>query len=484
MNALINTFISSPHCFCLFFLSCQNKRDEHLLKKRNVPQEESLEDSDVDSDFKGVSVSVWAYNATSDNAVIQLSAVQAARKLLSSDRNPPIDDLIKSGILPILVKWLLSTTMNWVVSTPLYAVPLFLRLLHSPHQNVCEQAVWALGNIIGDGPQCRDYVISLGVVKPLLSFINPSIPITFLRNVTWVIVNLCRNKDPPPPMETVQEILPALCVLIYHTDINILVDTVWALSYLTDGGNEQIQMVIDSGVVPFLVPLLSHQEVKVQTAALRAVGNIVTGTDEQTQVVLNCDVLSHFPNLLTHPKEKINKEAVWFLSNITAGNQQQVQAVIDAGLIPMIIHQLAKGDFGTQKEAAWAISNLTISGRKDQVEFLVEQNVIPPFCNLLSVKDSQVVQVVLDGLKNILIMAGDEASTIAEIIEECGGLEKIENLQQHENEDIYKLAFEIIDQYFSGDDIDEDPSLIPETTQGGTFNFDPASNMQAKEFNF
>lgn len=34
--------------------SVQNKRDEHLLKKRNVPQEESLEDSDVDSDFKGV----------------------------------------------------------------------------------------------------------------------------------------------------------------------------------------------------------------------------------------------------------------------------------------------------------------------------------------------------------------------------------------------------------------------------------------------
>lgn len=59
---------------------------------------------------------------------------------------------------------------------------------------------------IGDGPQCRDYVISLGVVKPLLSFISPSIPITFLRNVTWVMVNLCRHKDPPPPMETIQEV--------------------------------------------------------------------------------------------------------------------------------------------------------------------------------------------------------------------------------------------------------------------------------------
>ncbi|XP_062355015.1 importin subunit alpha-3 isoform X7 [Cinclus cinclus] len=307
----------------------KNKRDEHLLKRRNVPHEDICEDSDVDGDFRVQNTSLEAIvqNASSDNQGIQLSAVQAARKLLSSDRNPPIDDLIKSGILPILVHCLerddnpsLQFEAAWALTNiasgtseqtqavvQSNAVPLFLRLLHSPHQNVCEQAVWALGNIIGDGPQCRDYVISLGVVKPLLSFISPSIPITFLRNVTWVMVNLCRHKDPPPPMETIQEILPALCVLIHHTDVNILVDTVWALSYLTDAGNEQIQMVIDSGIVPHLVPLLSHQEVKVQTAALRAVGNIVTGTDEQTQVVLNCEALSHFPALLTHPKEKINK---------------------------------------------------------------------------------------------------------------------------------------------------------------------------------
>lgn len=185
-------------------------------------------------------------------------------------------------------------------------------------------------------------------------------------------------------------------------------DTVWALSYLTDGGNEQIQMVIDSGVVARLVPLLSHREVKVQTAALRAVGNIVTGTDEQTQTVLNHDALSHFPALLNHPKEKINKEAVWFLSNITAGNQQQVQAVIDHGLVPLIIQHLTKGEFQTQKEAAWAISNLTISGSKTQVAYLVAQGVIAPFCSLLGVKDTQVVQVVLDGINNLLKMAGPD----------------------------------------------------------------------------
>ncbi len=101
------------------------------------------------------------------------------------------------------------------------AVPLFLMLLHSPHPNVCEQAVWALGNIIGDGPHLRDYVISLGVVPILLGFVTDTIPISFLRNVAWVIVNLCRNKDPPPHVDTIRELLPALNTLIHHTDTNV-----------------------------------------------------------------------------------------------------------------------------------------------------------------------------------------------------------------------------------------------------------------------
>lgn len=57
-----------------------------------------------------------------------------------------------------------------------------------------------------------------------------------------------------------------------------------------------------------------------------------------------------------------------------------------------------------------------------QVAYLIQQNVIPPFCNLLIVKDAQVIQVVLDGLSNILKMADDEAETIANLIEECGGM--------------------------------------------------------------
>lgn len=214
-----------------------------------------------------------------------------------------------------------------------------------------------------------------------------------------------------------------------------------------------------------LVQLLAHNEVKVQTAALRAVGNIVTGTDDQTQLVLDNGALNMMDKLLMHPKEKINKEAVWFLSNITAGNEHQVQAVINAGLVPQIINLLDRGDFQTQKEAAWAISNVTISGRVDHVLYMVDSNVIPPFCNLLNIRDAQIVQVVLDGLNNILKKAGTRLDEICQKIEECGGLDKIEHLQNHENEEIYKLAYEIIDSFFSDDDDEiggQDASLFAE----------------------
>ncbi|XP_044752624.1 importin subunit alpha-3 [Coccinella septempunctata] len=481
----------------------KNKREETLQKRRNVPIADSTDEEEVEKCLSNTNLGLLVAEANNDSDPdTQLQAVQTARKLLSSDRNPPIDALIASNILPVLVKcldrydnpalqfeaaWALtniasgtSVQTNKVVQAG--AVPLFLRLLHSNQQNVCEQAVWALGNIIGDGPLLRDYCIELGVVEPLLSFIKPEIPISFLRNVTWVIVNLCRNKEPPPPKKTIGDLLPALNALIHHTDVNILVDTVWALSYLTDGGNDQIQMVIDSGVVAKLIPLLSHKEVKVQTAALRAVGNIVTGTDAQTQVVLNCDALSHFPALLTHPKEKICKEAVWFLSNITAGNQRQVQAVIDAGLLPYIIMNLKKGDFQTQKEAAWAISNLTIGGNREQVTRLIDEGVISPFCDLLTCKDAQVIQVVLDGINNMLKMSTHIVDRLCTMIEECNGLDKIEQLQNHDNIEIYKLAYDIIERYFS-EDSEEDPTLVP-AAGDATYTFDPNTNIPNEGFQF
>ncbi|CAF0751528.1 unnamed protein product [Didymodactylos carnosus] len=122
------------------------------------------------------------------------------------------------------------------------------------------------------------------------------------------------------------------------------------------------------------------------------------------------------------------------------------------------IFDLLKGEFQTQKEAAWCISNLTLSGTSEQVAYVVEQGVISPLCNLLQQQDAQVLQVCLDAVHNILKQTTtDRLDYVTTEIEGCGGLDKIENLQNHPNQDIYQQAFNIIEKYYSTE-TDEDLS--------------------------
>lgn len=50
--------------------------------------------------------------------------------------------------------------------------------------------------------------------------------------------------------------LPVLRQLIISQDEEILMDSCWALSYLSDGSNDNIQAVIETGVCDQLVELL------------------------------------------------------------------------------------------------------------------------------------------------------------------------------------------------------------------------------------
>ena len=346
------------------------------------------------------------------------------------------------------------------------AVPIFIELLASPEADVREQAVWALGNIAGDSPALRDYVLSQGALLPLVSsylysrltqirLLSDTRKISMVRNATWTLSNFCRGKSPSPEWERIAPALPTLSKLIHSLDEEILIDACWAISYLSDGPNEKIQAVIESGVPRRLVELLMHQSSSVQTPALRSVGNIVTGDDVQTQIMINCGALPALVNLLSSPKEGIRKEACWTISNITAGNTDQIQSVIDAGIIPPLIHLLNQSDFKTKKEACWAISNATSGGlaKPEQIRYLVEQGCIRPLCDLLSSMDNKIIQVALDALENILKVGEmyranvpDGHNLYADLIEECGGMEKIHNTQQNANQEIYKKAYDIIDR--------------------------------------
>lgn len=497
------------------------KRDETLSKRRNlVEHEPELENESEEEETFGLdsqfiqqlteSIPTLKEQITSADIDAQLKATTKFRQVLSRENNPPITLVIQSGVVPILVSfmkdhppalqleaaWALTniasgTSQQTRVVVEAGAVPLFVELLYANSVEVKEQAIWALGNVAGDSSQFRDYVLQCNAMEPVLQLFQ-STKMSLIRTATWTLSNLCRGKDPQPNWAQVGPAIPTLAKLIYSADVDTLVDACWAVSYLSDGPVEAIDAVIDARIPKRLVDLLGHQSTLVQTPALRAIGNIVTGTDLQTQIVVNCGVLPALVPLLTSPKETLRKEACWTISNITAGNTDQIQAVIDANLIPPVIRLLATADYKTRKEACWAISNASSGGltRPDQIRYLVSQGCIKPLCDLLVVADNKIIEVTLDALENILKMGeldresrGVSVNENAVFIEEAGGMEKIFECQNNDNEKVYQKAYSIIERYFGEDDAEvDDAELVPEAS-GATFGFGVTQNQGGFNFN-
>ena len=170
-------------------------------------------------------------------------------------------------------------------------------------------------------------------------------------------------------------------------------------------------------------------------------------------------------------KKTIKKETCWTISNIAAGNSEQIQALIDCRLFPTLIHILKNAEIDVKKEAAWALCNAASGGKPEHINYLVKQGCLKPMLDLLNSTDNHLIQVLLEAIENIL-KAGKinyknlSANDFVNIIEQAGGLEKLENLQHHKNNNIYEMSLRILENYFETEEqIHKDSDCLTESIQ-------------------
>jgi hypothetical protein len=70
------------------------------------------------------------------------------------------------------------------------------------------------------------------------------------------------------------------------------------------------------------------------------------------------------------------------------------------------------------------------------------------------------------------------------LVADCNGLQLIEDLQNHENQNIYQRAVKILETYFGAEE-EEDGVIVPELLSGGqAYGFGGPPSGGAPQFNF
>jgi len=415
--------------------------------------------------------------------------------MLSVEQNPPVKEILECGALPYFVTLLTRNDVTpdevtfkihfeatWaltnVASTEFTrtvvdcnAVPHLVKLLLSGSPDVREQSAWCLGNIAGDSPELRDIILQSGGMAPLLQNVaNPSSD-SLLGNVVWALSNFCRGK-PQPKLEYVAPALPIISDLLVSGRTTGLQDICWALSYISDGDDARIQEVMKTGVTQHLVRFLGHESTSIITPALRTLGNFVSGSDMQTQAVLDAGVLDYVVNLLTNAKKNVRKETCWLLSNIAAGTHDQISTIMRSPRpLSLVVDAVKNAEWDVKKEATWVISNIATGGTDEHVRGLVELNAVDALCSVLSAGDSKIVMIVLDAIEKILEVGVKIGKDYASLVDESDGIDGIEALQEHANDDIYKKSISLIEKYFGVEAEEGDENVLPGVGNDGQFVF-------------
>lgn len=486
------------------------KREEGIQKRRAMKGEtNSIQLAGVTSNTTTPSNATKEYSASDIPSCLVLlhkpnkskdevlTGIQGFRKMLSVEENPPVLDVLNSGAVPIFVDLLDSEdtklqfeaawTLTNIASTDYTrvvadcgAVPKLIQMLVSKDPNVREQSAWCLGNVAGDSCDLRDAVLNAGALHPLLMNIANPESNSLLCNAVWALSNFCRGK-PQPSLDSVAPAIPYIANLLKSNNKEALMDTCWALCYLSDGSNDRIKAVMSGeGIVQNIVSLLGEGDHTILTPAVRVLGNFVSGEDEETQAVIDAGVLDNMNRLLTFPKRGIRKETCWLLSNIAAGTKSQInQLMRRADVMRTIIQLVFAAEWEVKKEATWVVSNIATGGKEEHIHCLVELGAIEAICGVLDIADTRMLLVVLDAIEGILKVGRDASRDYIGFVDECGGLDKIETLQEHQNNDVYQKAICIIETYFGTDEM-EDENILP-MIEGNSFAFGISSNNKSED---
>lgn len=162
-------------------------------------------------------------------------------------------------------------------------------------------------------------------------------------------------------------------------------------------------------------------------------------------------------------------------------------------VITKVISLAIDSKFEIRKEALWTICNVITNGKNGHIDLMMSYNAMVALCDALkALSDIKVLKIVLEAFAKILSMDQHGDYNYKLLMDEFGGIDHLEELQSHPDDEIYQMASDLLTKYFDTVD-EEDQNIVPvESENNNTFQFGiskqlfpPSSNTSAQPmFNF
>jgi len=348
-----------------------------------------------------------------DSLKLQYSGMRSLRILLSMQRSPPIEQVVKTGVVPKIVDFISNpvdegeqrgSTLSeeqklrfeiqqeaaWVVTNlasstnaittmivNLGATEKLVEMVRTAtSDDAVDMAMWGLGNIAGENKMMTERVVRTGFLDDLITAL-PSMSVRIQGNGTWLLSNIMRN-SPKLSREQYERLIPALAQTVRTAGAqDAITSLLWTLNSMSNS-EDLCMMMAKQGIVDDIVRLVQQEVQKCErTMALKKAqlqkGEAMLqfkGNRGQSQLLVTKNITIEAQKAMDH---SIYKPSLRFLGNVVSGPDEATQIALNAGLLDVLDPFLNHFSSQLRRETLWAISNI-LAGSPSQIETVLSRD--------------------------------------------------------------------------------------------------------------
>lgn len=343
----------------------------------------------------------------------EIKGLNEIKMILSLPKTNYIDDVIKSGIVPTLMRMALTRPhefayqLCWVICNigcgdslstryliRINTLDFFDQIFYlEPNSyELCDQIVWAIGNIAGDCTNHRNIVSSSNVFNKILAYaeILPLDQTEKQSNLAWTMTNLVRGKPIAKVEITVSIKKHLLKVFLYFNDFEILTDACWGLYSISEIVCKNL--LKNPNIAQKILSLLINQILQTAIPLFNLLGNIIVNCDNSWDYLNELNILNVILNGMACEKKALRKVSICVLSKLCSKFPQAIQLMIEQKVFGFLFDLMKKEDNVMKKEIFLVFYNSINVATSQQIGIIFKKDGICVMIKLLLLKNQDTVK--------------------------------------------------------------------------------------------